>query len=154
MAQPNIQELVGSLRTITREVERFENVPALGGLEAVNARLDRLFQQHHQIQDTINEVQGTLNEVRDTINQDRQEMFRRLNLLPMRMYNRSRGDNGVLDGRDGRIPDEFPNTLGALRAANRNECDALARHLNIRLRGNMRIQERRQEIAQFLGVHL
>ncbi|KIK26779.1 hypothetical protein PISMIDRAFT_675716, partial [Pisolithus microcarpus 441] len=63
MAQPHMQELAGALQTaIQREVEVFD-VPALGGMEAINARLDRLFQQHHQMQDAIN--------------LDRQEMYRR-----------------------------------------------------------------------------
>lgn len=73
----------------------------------------------------------------------------------MQVYNHLQGDNGVLGGRDGCIPNELPNTLNALRAANRNQCNALARHLNIPFpHHNMTVRERRQEIAKFLGIHL
>lgn len=136
MAQPNIQELAGGLRTVSREVERFENTPALGGMDAVNARLDRLLQQLHLLQDTM------------------QGMNQCLDLIQMKIYNHSQGDDGVLDGRDGRIPNELPNTLNALRAANRNQCNVLARHLDIPFPHHMTVKERRQQIANFLGVHL
>ncbi|KAI5983461.1 hypothetical protein EDD15DRAFT_2315488 [Pisolithus albus] len=172
MAQPHMEELAGALQAaIQREVE---NVPAPGGMEAIGARLDRLLQQHHQMQDTINldreeinrrldlhheEINRRLDLHREEINRrldlHREELNRRFDLIPMRIYNRTRGDNDVLDGRDRRIPDEFPNTLNLLRAASRNQCNALADHLDIQFRHrNMTVNERRQEIANFLGVHL
>ncbi|KAI5982059.1 hypothetical protein EDD15DRAFT_2203332 [Pisolithus albus] len=136
MAELNVRRLAGGVRTVLHELERVENIPAPGGIVAVNARVDRVFEE--------------LNDIRNTM----QGFERRLGLMPMQLYNLLQGDNGILDDLEGRIPNELPNTLNALRTANRNQCDALADHLDIPLQHNLPVNERRRQIANFLGVRL
>ncbi|KAI5983099.1 hypothetical protein EDD15DRAFT_2376834 [Pisolithus albus] len=78
-----MQEPAGGGRIVKRGLGRVGNIPARGGIEAVNARVDRVFQE--------------LDDIRDTM----QGFDQRLGLMPMWLYNLLQRDNGILEGREG-----------------------------------------------------
>ncbi|KAI6039336.1 hypothetical protein EDC04DRAFT_2686312 [Pisolithus marmoratus] len=156
-----MNDIANAFRALAQEFDGLD-APGLGaGMEGLNTQIDLILEQQHHLQESVNGLRDEVRGIRQDVHGIRQEVHgvfqgvqQEITLLPRKLYNLSRNDDEILEGRVGPIPEPHPNTVNALRAANRNQLNGLAKYLGIPLRRNMTIGQRREEIARFLGVHI
>lgn len=153
-----MDNLANAIRGIAEEIDRLDVPGLVGGVEDLHARIDRVLQQQYLMQERVHGLHGELHNSEERLRQEihnfQRETRQELSLLPMKSFNLSRNDDETLWGRYGHIPDPYPNTINALRTANTNQLNALAVYLEIQFRRNMTVNQRRAEIARFLGVRV